>query len=110
MKNITYKTKFLFSYIIVIILIIIPLIYTFNSFVNSDVTHISKQEFKNKILEREEYLDDFFYPYKTSIQALALNDDLHNYLNSQDNQSTIENLFLQLKDPYRVFRKLDCLI
>ncbi len=97
MKNITYKTKFLFSYIIVIILIIIPLIYTFNSFVNSDVTHISKQEFKNKILEREEYLDDFFYPYKTSIQALALNDDLHNYLNSQDNQSTIENLFLQLK-------------
>ena len=103
MKNITYKTKFLFTYIVAFILVVVPLGYVFKSLDKSDVSNISVQNLKHKISEREEYLHDFFYPYRTSIKALSHNNDLKIFLETSQNKSVIDNLFLQLK------RSLPCI-
>jgi len=98
MDNISYKVKFITLYFIGAISFIVLLFFIFNISKDSDVSTISSKNFESKSIEREKYLDDFFSPYKTSLDALSRYPSLYKFLNNQDKeQKALEETFLFIK-------------
>jgi len=97
MKTISYRFQLLLIYITTLVIVSLLLYNLFSTFRSTSVGTISKENFKNKSLEREAYLHDFFYPYITTLQATQQSEILKQYLSGDISQETIENYFLDIK-------------
>ena len=97
MKKISYRLKLLSIYVVALIIILALLYSLLSSFDTINVGTISKENFKSKSQEREEYLHEFFYPYFTSIKSIQQSELLKQYLSNELPQETIENYFLNIK-------------
>ena len=63
----------------------------------SDVSNISTEYFKTKTLERLQFLDDFIARYPSALKAIANNPQFINFVETSENRSEVENLFLTMK-------------
>jgi len=103
MEKISYKLKILILYTISVAIVVALLYNLFTTFTTTNIGTISKDNFKNKSLEREKYLNDFFYPYITTIKATQQSNIIQQYLSNELPKKTIESYFLDIK------RSLPCL-
>lgn len=97
MKYLSYKIKLLTLFSIAVFIILLLIYNLFQTLSLTDVGNISKKHFQNKILEREEYLHDFFYPYKTTLSAIQENPFVQQYLSGNGDLSYVEEGFLSIK-------------
>ena len=97
MNKISYRSKLL-TVISILYIIATIILYDFlTTFESSNVGSVSKNNFKNKTLEREIYIKDFFTTYFTTIEAIKEDKNFKNYLADGISQEIIENYFLTIK-------------
>jgi len=104
MKNISYRSKLLTIYVISIFIVSFFIYNLLSTFQSTNIEKVSKEHFKNKSLEREAYLHDFFYPYFTIIKSIHQSELLKGFLSNEIDRDIIENYFLDLK------KSLPCLL
>jgi len=63
----------------------------------SDVSNISTKHFKTKTQERLQLLDSFIARYPSALKAIASNPEFLNFIETTENRSEVENLFLTMK-------------
>jgi PAS domain S-box-containing protein len=93
----SYKTKMLSIYIITIFIILVLSFNLLNSFSNVNVGNISHTNLKFKSLERKEYFNTFFKPYKTTIKSLNQSKILSDYLSGKLDKTLIQNYFMDIQ-------------
>ena len=84
-------------------LLTIVLILTYDLFTTlqkSNVGKISKNSFKTKALEREQFIKNFLSPYETAILSIQNDKNFKDYLSGMLDESIIENFFLTLKKSF----------
>ena len=64
----------------------------------SDVSNISTKHFKTKTQERLQFLDDFIERYPSVLRAISGNPQFLNFVETSENRSEVENLFLTIKN------------
>lgn len=93
----SYKNILLITYALAVVFIFTLINYLYNAIDSSNVGNISKEYFKFKAMEREEYLQDFLSPYFTTINSVAQNDSFKKFLSDKKEKEKIEEYFLNIK-------------
>lgn len=104
MKNGSYKIKFISILIFLFVLATIILYNFLSTITSSNVGTIAKKEFKNKALEREEFIDGFFTPYTNTIKALKDDKNFIEFISNDIEKIFVQNNFLTIK------KSLPCII
>lgn len=96
-RNLSYRFKLLIIYLIIVTVVFILIYNLFDTFNKANVGNISSNHYKNKTLEREEYLHNFFYPYFTTIRAIQKNKTFKDFITDNKNEKDIQEYFLSIK-------------
>ena len=96
-QKIAYTKVYLYGYLLIVVSSIVALVFIFNQTERSDVSTISVDHFKNKFLEREAFMMEFFNPYITSIHAVAESRLLTEYFEEGGDSRKLGEFFLTVK-------------
>ncbi|WP_304543241.1 EAL domain-containing protein [Sulfurimonas microaerophilic] len=99
-SQLTNTKIYLIAYLLGAFIFIVAMVSIFNIVNKNDVSTVSIQHFKNKFLEREEYINDFFNSYISSLNVLSENVYLNKYINAQNDKEIVENLFLTIEKSF----------
>ncbi|MGA1939252.1 EAL domain-containing protein [Arcobacter sp. YIC-310] len=98
MHKINYKRTYLIIYFLTVIVLIFAVTYIFEIKDKMNVNKISSDKFEEKFKSHETSIYNFFETYKDTLNALARNKTLQDYINYSKSKKEVQELFLTLND------------